>query len=292
MQTVAYKTAGGSPILADVYLPQTDRPHPVLLWIHGGALIVGSRDGIHPAQRDQYLEGGYALISIDYRLAPEAKLPAILEDLQDAVAWIREQGPRQFRIDPDRLAVIGHSAGGYLTLLSGYCVEPRPRALVSFYGYGDIAGAWYSQPDPFYNRFPPVDRGAAYATVGGKIRSHTDAAESAARHRFYLYCRQQGLWPHEVTGHNPHTELAAFAPLCPLRNVSAAYPPTLLLHGDQDTDVPYEQSVLMAQALECAGVEHDLVTYAGGPHGFDYSMEDQIVVAQFARVLSFLSRYV
>jgi acetyl esterase/lipase len=291
-QTVAYKSAGGRQILADVIVPPTGGPHPVLLWLHGGALIVGSRDGLHPAQRERYLDGGYAVISIDYRLAPEAKLPEIVEDLQDAAAWIHAQGYAQFGLDPGRLAVIGHSAGGYLALLSGYRVEPRPRALVSFYGYGDIVGAWYSQPDPFYNSFPPVERAAAYASVGGEVRSHTDAAESTTRYRFYLYCRQHGLWPQEVTGYDPRSEGAAFAPLCPVRNVGAAYPPTLLLHGDRDTDVPYEQSVLMAQAMQRAGVEHDLLTYAGGPHGFDYSMDDPIVSAQFDRVLSFLGRHV
>jgi acetyl esterase/lipase len=80
------------------------------------------------------------VVAIDYRLAPEAKLPAIVDDLRDAAAWIREQGPARFGIASERLAVAGHAAGGYLTLLSGHAVEPRPRALVSFYGYGDIAG--------------------------------------------------------------------------------------------------------------------------------------------------------
>jgi acetyl esterase/lipase len=291
-QTVAYKTVEGQPILADVYVPQADGPRPVLLWIHGGALIVGGRDMIHPVQRDRYLQAGYAVVAIDYRLAPEARLPAILDDLRDAAAWIRDQGPGRFGIDPHRLAVAGHSAGGYLTLLSGHWVEPRPRALVSFYGYGDIAGAWYSGPDPFYNTFPPVDRAMAYAAVGGAVRSHTATAATAARNIFYLYCRQQGLWPREVTGRDPQTEPAAFVPYCPVHNVGADYPPTLLLHGDRDTDVPYEQSVLMAQALERAGVEHDLLTIMGGPHGFDQSMEDPLVAAQFDRVLAFLRRHV
>ena len=62
---------------------------------------------------------GYALVSFDYRLAPEVKLPAIIEDVQDAFRWLREQGPKLLHIDPDRVVVTGGSAGGYLTLMTG-----------------------------------------------------------------------------------------------------------------------------------------------------------------------------
>jgi acetyl esterase/lipase len=291
-QTVVFKSVGACHIAADVYVPDTASPRPAILWIHGGALIVGTRDMLHPAQRDLYLDAGYVVVAVDYRLAPEVKLPAILEDLQDAVRWIRDVGPARFGIDPRRLAVVGHSAGGYLTLLSGYQVQPAPRALVSFYGYGDIAGAWYSRPDPFYNRLPPVDPCAARAAIGGPVRSHTTADEADARYPFYLYCRQQGLWPSEVVGRDPHAEPAAFDPFCPVGHAGKDYPPALLLHGDQDTDVPYEQSVLMARALQRAGVEHDLLTVEGGPHGFDTTMDDPAVAGHFARVLAFLHRHV
>jgi dipeptidyl aminopeptidase/acylaminoacyl peptidase len=107
------------------------------------------------------------------------------------------------------------------------------------------------------------------------------------RGRFYLYCRQQGLWPREVVGHDPATEPEAFAPWCPVQQVAAAYPPTLLLHGDQDTDVPYQQSVMMAEALSRAGVRHELITIAGGGHGFDWE-ENEATASAFARVMGFL----
>lgn len=68
---------------------------------------------------------------------------------------------------------------------------------------------------------------------------------SRDRWSFYLYCRQHGIWPKEVAGHDPDRENHWFGPYCPVRNVSAAYPPTLLIHGTADTDVPYEESVKM-----------------------------------------------
>lgn len=285
--TYTYKTVNGLPIRADVYRKSGDDIRPVVLWIHGGALITGSRRGLNAAQAERYLDAGYAIVSIDYRLAPQAKVDQIIEDLQDAYGWIRKEGPKLFRADPDRIAVVGHSAGGYLTFMAGFRVGPRPRALVSFYGYGDIAGEWYSRPDPFYNRQPAVSKEEAYRVVGDEVISDYRGGD---RGRFYLYTRQQGLWPLEVAGHDPDKEPRAFDALCPIRNVTKDYPPTLLLHGDNDTDVPYEQSVMMARELERHGVRHEFIPMVGRGHGFDSAMWDPAVSASFDRVLAFLQQ--
>ncbi|UCH34372.1 MAG: alpha/beta hydrolase [Armatimonadota bacterium] len=286
--THTYKVAEGCEIRADVHRAPDGVTRPGIVWIHGGALIMGHRGNISDRQRDLYVSAGYVVISIDYRLAPEAKLDAIIGDVRDAFRWVREEGPALFGVDPRRLAVIGHSGGGYLALMSGMCVEPRPRAVVSFYGYGDIAGAWYSRPDPFYCRAPAVTRDEAYAAVGGPVISAADGPHH--RDRFYLYCRQQGLWPKEVTGHDPDAEPDAFDPFCPVRNVTPDYPPTFLSHGTADPDVPYEQSVAMADALARAGTEHELITIPDGAHGFD-GADTPEVEAVFARVLAFLAHH-
>jgi len=294
-QTRIYKVAGSCEICADVYRPLDNVPCPAILWLHGGALILGDRS-IHPDQLATYLQASYAVISVDYRLAPEVKLELIIEDLRDAYGWMRAVGTDSFRIDPERIAVVGHSAGGYLALMAGFCVNPRPRALVSLYGYGDIAGQWYSRPDPFYSRQPPVSKEDAYRAVGGPVLTGTAFAEDRAqeRGRFYLYCRQQGLWPKEVTGHDPDMEPEWFDPFCPVRSVTPEYPPTLLIHGDQDTDVPFEQSVLMSEELERHGVEHQLIALAGRGHAFDThgeGMRDPDVSEVFDQVLAFLERH-
>ena len=182
---------------------------------------------------------------------------------------------------------MGGSAGGYLTLMLGFCVEPRPSALVAFYGYGDIVGPWYSRPDPYYCRQPLVSQEEAHRAVGQRVISECRGQEAEERGRFYLYCRQQGIWPREVSGHDPESEPDFFHQYCPVRNVDRGYPPTLLLHGDRDTDVPYEQSVLMADALSRAGVAHELVTIPDGDHGFDAS-RDRPAAGALARVLAFL----
>jgi len=174
---------------------------------------MGHRGQVDRALLNKLLKAGYSVVSIDYRLAPETKLPAILEDVEDACKWVRDKGPELAHIDPKRIAVMGGSAGGYLTLAAGFRVNPPPQALVSFWGYGDIAGAWYSRPDPFYSRQPPVPQEEAYQAVGQPVISESSGKNN--RHRFYLYCRQQGLWPIEVAGHDPTRSRKPSMPFAP-----------------------------------------------------------------------------
>jgi dipeptidyl aminopeptidase/acylaminoacyl peptidase len=167
-------------------------------------------------------------------------------------------------IDPEKLVVAGASAGGYLTLMTGFCVKPRPQALISVSGYGGIVGPWYSRPSPFYLQQARVSKEEAYASVGTSAVSEPPAKNQ--RGRFYLYCRQNGIWPKEVAGHDPDTEPQWFKRYCPVENVSAKYPPAVLIHGTADTDVPYEESDHMDKALTRFQVEHKFITVSGGGH--------------------------
>jgi len=287
-KTYCFKTVGNCEIKANVFRASGDAKRPVIMWIHGGALILGDRGWIDRPLVDKLLKAGYAVVSIDYRLAPETKLAAILEDVQDAYNWVLTKGPQLFHIDPQKNAVMGGSAGGYLTLTAGFRVEPRPKALVSFWGYGDIAGAWYSRPDPFYSKLPPVPKEEAYQAVGGP--PITSSTGKKNRGRFYLYCRQQGLWPKEVAGHDPDKEPKAFDPFCPVRNVTAQYPPTLLIHGTNDTDVHYEQSAMMAKEFSRKGVAHELITVKDAGHGLP-GVKPSVLTDIQERVLAFLKKH-
>jgi acetyl esterase/lipase len=160
--TVAYREIDGHKILADVYRPQDTTIRPLIVWIHGGALIMGNRDlekseditrfllalakaGGALIMDNRDLENredvarfllafakaeGCAVVSIDYRLAPETKLPDIISDIEEAFRWLASDGAKQFQLDPRRIVLAGESAGGYLTLVTGYRVRPKPKAFV------------------------------------------------------------------------------------------------------------------------------------------------------------------
>lgn len=115
--------------------------------------------------------------------------------------------------------------------------------------------------------------------------------EGRQKEQFYLYCRQQGVWPREVGGHDPEEESAFFRAYCPLHNVTASFPPTLLLHGTADTDVLYEQSALMATELYRWNIASELITIDGGGHGFDRQMGESRIADTFERALTFLVQH-
>lgn len=291
MQTFTYKTVNGLQIKADVQRANDDVTRPVVVWIHGGALINGHRAGVSKRVEKMMLEAGYAIVSIDYRLAPESKLPAIIEDLEDAFTWVHEKGPKLFNVDTSKIAVMGGSAGGYLTLTSGFRAKPRPAVLVSFWGYGDLIGDWYSKPSPHprHNRIKPTKAEAFKQVSGPPISDSRDRKGNGGM--FYVYCRQHGIWPKEVSGWSPHTEAEKYVPYMPVRNVTKSFPPTMLIHGTNDTDVPYQQSLMMAKEFKKHGVKHELVSIPNGEHGLGGG-DRKLINKAYSSALAFVNRHI
>lgn len=291
MTTHVFKTVGTVKIQADVYRTLDDKIQPVVVWLHGGALIVGSRTSVPKNLLDLCRKEGYTLVSLDYRLAPEVKLPGIIEDVQDGFRWLREQGPKLFHIDPDRLVVTGGSAGGYLTMMTGFCIKPRPTALVAYWGYGDVDGPWYTKPSDFYRKQPLVDKDEAYKSIGTVLTgTEGNTTVQKERGRFYLYLRQNGLWTTAVTGFDPAKDKSKIDPFTPVRNITPAYPPILMVHGTEDTDVPYDLSADMARELARHKVVHELVTVDKAGHGLSGGNPQQVAQAH-ERALDFIRQH-
>ena len=201
-------------------------------------------------------------------LHPRRNCRSLISDVEAAFRWLTGDGAKQFHLDSDRIVVCGGSAGGYLTLVTGFRVEPRPKALVALYGYGDLIGDWYSTPSPHPRHNPrKITREEAVKQTDGTIVSDARQRKGDGG-MIYLYYRQNGIWPREVSGFDLATIAAKIAPFEPVRNVTGEYPPTLLIHGTNDTDVPYEQSAMMAEQLKQHGVPFLLKPIMNGEHGF------------------------
>ncbi|WP_010530284.1 alpha/beta hydrolase [Lentibacillus jeotgali] len=281
--TFTYKHVKDCTIKGDFY-PVEENNAPLIVYIHGGGLIWGSRKGMHTEQIKRYRQAGFNVCSIDYRLAPETKLPEITTDIADVLQWLQDEGPEEYDFNSDKIAVTGSSAGGYLALLSG-TLPVRPKAIVSFYGYGNIRGDWYTDPSPHFLKMTKVPEKLAKQLI-----QHKTIAEAPIERRYaiYLYCRQQGKWIDYITALNPRIEAATIRKYCPLENIDANFPPTLLLHGDADKDVPYQESVNMYQALSNADITTQLITIPNGEHSFDEDMTNSTVIESFEQVISFL----
>lgn len=281
-KTFVYKEINNTDIQAELF-PVEQENAPIIVYIHGGGLIWGTRNDINQEQVKLYNDHGYHVLSIAYRLAPETKLPEIISDIQDALSWVKEELPKHLDYNTNKVIVVGNSAGGYLALMTG-TFALKPTAIISFYGYGNILGDWYSTPSTHFNKMPKVNEALAKQLIRP---NQVAEAPITARYAIYLYCRQQGVWLDYVTDPTETTkeDLLAF---CPVNQVDADYPPTLLLHGDADEDVPYEESVQMLEALKHNEVKSNLITIPNGKHQFDENMNDDVVKSSFEEIFDFL----
>lgn len=280
-ETKIYKQTKECSIRADIYYQGAKSP--VIIYIHSGALIFGTREWLPVEQIDYLTSRGYSLVNIDYRLAPETDFECIIEDIRDAIHWVRTEATEWYDYDVDKIAVMGGSAGGYLGLLTG-TMDFKPNAIISFYGYGDILGSWYTQPSDYYCKKPLIDRISAVNRIGNV--EITDGKWD--RFDYYVYCRQQGRWIQEVTKMDPTLDIEKLKAYNPIDNVTKEYPPTLFIHGNQDTDVPYEQSIIMHEKLKNIGVPTKLITMDGADHVFDHNFTDQQVQFAFTELIEFL----
>jgi acetyl esterase/lipase len=234
-----YVRANGWEGKLDVYTLRSPTPTPTVIFIHGGGWVQGTKEA-SVLSALPYIAMGYSVVNVEYRLANVSLAPAAIEDCRCALRWVVGHA-KDYNLDPERMIISGASAGGHLALTTGmlrtsdgfdrFCQapgEPKVAAIVNFFGIADVADLL---DGPNKKPFP----------------------ES---------------WPYTVQwlGNQPNRlELAKAA--SPMTYVRAGMPPTISIHGDADTLVPYQHSVRLQEALQKAGIPHELVTIAGGGHG-------------------------
>ncbi len=239
LRDLAYVTNGHERHKLDLYLPKNATNAPLIVWIHGGAWLEGDKDRT-PAQI--FVEEGYAVASINYRLSQHAVFPAQIIDCKSAIRWLRVHA-KDYGYNPDRMVAWGTSAGGHLVALLGTAgdvkefdtgenlgVSSRVQAVVDFFGPTDFTQM---------SRFPSTIKHDA-----------PDSPESKL-----------------IGGAVPDNRAKA-ARANPITYVTADDPPFLIMHGDKDQLVPVNQSELLEAALKKAGVDVTFHVVKGAGHGF------------------------
>lgn len=262
---LVYASVQGRSLLLDVYAPATKpaEPVPVVVWVHGGGWRGGSKDGVNRSL--PILATGYGLVSVGYRLSGEAVFPAAIADVKAAVRWVRANAAR-YGFDPARLGAWGSSAGGHLVALLGTAHDMEAWDAV----HEENAGI-SSRPDAVCNWFGPTDFLRMNDFPGRIDHDAPDSPES----RFIGKPIQDH--PEEVQRANPVTY------------ATGDDPPMLLMHGELDQAVPYNQSELLHAALQRAGVDSTLYMVKGADHGFR-NMQGDTPETLLARVGEFFAQ--
>lgn len=238
-------------VYLDFHRPTGDAPVPLIVFIHGGAFLFGTREihtpmylgrAVHPY--DEVVGAGFAVATVDYRLSGEALFPACLHDIAAAVRFLIHRAD-ELGIDPERIAVWGESAGAHLAQLvvfghddpervgrTGAPVEiPRIAALVSWYGLSDLRTPVVELPFPG----PSPEE----LLLGGKVDDLVEAAELAS----------------------------------PITQVRNSVPTAFVVHGTADKTIPIAQSHDLAGLLVDAGVDVETAWIEGADHAWNKNPE-------------------
>jgi pectinesterase len=236
VRDIVYHEVVGEKILLDASVPSGDGPFPIAILVHGGGWSRGDKNGLDEPGKGADVTpwfgpltaANFTWFSINYRHAPQHRWPACFEDVQAAIRWVKAHAA-EYKGDPKRIALFGHSAGGHLVCLAAVVADESTR-VQAVVGYAPVT--------EFEQELP---------IRGGLSRSLQD-----------LFDR-----PKEVTPES----LAMLRATSPINHVTPSAPPFLLLHGDADKTVPYQQTLNFKAKLEANHVPVMLITIPGGPHG-------------------------
>jgi acetyl esterase/lipase len=270
LEGIEYARVGTKPMLMDLHLPEGSGPHPVIVSLHSGAWITGDRTG-GPALRQ--VARGYAVASIDYPLAPQFVWPSQIEACKAAVRWLRANAAL-YHLDAGRIGAFGASAGGHLAAILGTSSDrpeleglalgnpqfsSRVSAVVDWYGPSDLLKI-DEQKLPCYGN---------------------------------LSANSPFMPPSLLMGCPIQTCSEKTATANPITYATPDDPPFLIMHGQADCLVPWQQSQILHDALRANGVRSTLILLPTAEHvdgQFNEPYYDRIVDAFFDRELRGMSR--
>lgn len=231
--------------VADVFTPagQGAEKRPGVIVIHGGGWVGGTKEAMYDSYVRRYLEKGFVVANVEYRLAKAAKAPAAVEDALKAANWFIDNASK-WNVDRKRIVVTGGSAGGHLALMVGLANKSaslgkpvKVAAVVNFYGITDVADQ----------------------LSGTNMRQYAVT------------------WVPDEPG---RIDLARR--VSPLTYVRKDVPPVLTIHGDADQTVPYEHGIQITKSLVDAGARAEMISVPQGRHGFPVAKLDELYPQIFA----------
>lgn len=232
---LVYKEVGEKKLRLDIYQPKGDATtKPLILIIHGGYWKTGDKS-LHIHNAVEFTDLGYTVAAVNYRHSTEAKFPAAIEDLRDAIVYLTENAG-QYNIDPSRITTYGGSAGGHLSAFMGLAANSRGKAYVEGIN-------------------PEVIKG-----VISLYGMHDLTLEIQRQHPF------TELFIGKPYGQVPET----YRDASPVYHVDKKDPPVLLIHGSLDGSVSVQNSDTLSQKLKASGVPVTYDRVEGWPHGMDF----------------------
>lgn len=258
VRNIEFAAVDGISLKLDLHLP-SGTPHvPLIVWVHGGAWRSGSKSDM---PLGKLVEEGYAVASVDYRLSTQAKFPAQIYDLKAAVRFLRAHGG-EWRLPVKKILIAGDSAGGHLAALVG--VTNGDKELEGEVGMHGKYSSAVQGIISFYG-------GANLITILKQSTPHGLSVRVPALEMFL------GGQPEDMPA------VATFA--SPVFHVDRSDPPLLLLHGDQDPQMPVNQALELAGAYERtkAPVLLEIVPGAGHGGAMFYDRERMGLVRQFLK---------
>jgi acetyl esterase/lipase len=222
---VMYANVGGKPLLLDVYVPAVARKPPLVVYVHGGAWTTGSKSQ-YPAF---LLEHGFAVASLDFRSSSEAPFPANVHDIKAGIRFLRARAA-EYGYPGGRIAIMGASSGGHLAALVGVTNGDK-----------DLEGS----EGEYLNESSAVQAVVSYFGASDLTTILSQSTPAGLTVRVPALQRLLGASPDVVP------ELARQA--SPVFHVSGYSPPIFLLHGDQDTQMPVNQSLELQSVYQSAG---------------------------------------
>lgn len=255
---------GWRPLRLDVYVPEQVVRPPVVVYIHGGAFLFGSRhrDAVSGPVWDELLAAGFAIVAVEYRLSGEAVFPADLHDVTAAIRWVRRYAD-ELGVDATRIATWGESAGGFLATFAG--MNLTDVALVGEAGESSAS----AEVQAVVAWSPVTDQAAMDAKLATAPMSVQEATPNAVQLGFAVSTDPERAYQSS-----------------PIAHVNAGAAPMLVLQGTADDLVDVSQGEALAAALRQNGVEAEVHNTEGAPHIF-FGIDSS---EQRARSITFLQR--